>query len=74
VIVSAYRKPGAALLVIYNTGKADVSVSVKVDGTALGLKASFSARVAKEGAPVAVRDGAFKLDLPGRGWQMVVVE
>lgn len=72
VYVSAYRKPGKALLVVGNVGREAREGTVAVNAAGLG----FSPRQAMlwpDRQPLALVDGAVTLSVPGLGYQMVVV-
>jgi hypothetical protein len=74
VLVSAYRKPGSALLVVLNAGKADAELVLKVDPRALGLGSTVTARAGDDGPAVATTADGLKLTVPGRGFRLVVLQ
>jgi hypothetical protein len=75
VLVSVYRKPGKALLVVLNSGKDDASVGLRVDAKLPGLKQAAIARNATDGSSInRGDDGSIKLTIPGRVYRLVVLE
>ena len=74
VLVSAYRKPGRALLVVLNSGKADAHVALKVDPKPLSLKPAFAAAGAADDAVLSPDGRALTLDVPARGYRLVVLK
>lgn len=72
-VVSVYRKPGAALLVVLNTALTDTRARVKVDPQQLGLPAAYRAHMAADDAPVPVTDNTFEITIPARGCGLVVL-
>jgi hypothetical protein len=72
-VVSVYRKPGAALLVVLNTAMSETRAKVKVDPRRLGLPAGYQARMAANDAPVQVTDETFEVLVPARGYVLVVL-
>jgi len=74
VLVSAYRRPGRALLVVSNfLGHEGRTVRVTPDAALLGLAEGFTAEDLFSGAAVAVVDGGLTLELPeGRARYVVL--
>jgi len=76
VLVSGYRRPGRALLVVSNfLGHEDRTVTVRPDGGVLGFERPYVAADLLTGEPIAMTAGAFSLDLPeGRARYVVLTE
>ena len=73
-VVSVYRKPGTALLVVFNTAQTESVFSLKLDAARLGLAAGYGFRLATDGKELPVADGAVQVTVPARGYRAVVVK
>jgi hypothetical protein len=74
VLVSAYRKPGKAMLIVSNfLGQEPVTARVRPDSNALRLTAECTAEDALSGEPIAVERGAFSVDIPEGRARIVIL-
>ena len=76
VWMSAYLRPGKALLLISNPLKENVTTQFRLDREVLGFQpaAQVTARDAVANQPVEIKDDTFTLNLQGRRLRMILLE
>lgn len=72
-VVSVYRKPGTALLVVLNTALIEKRARVRVDPGQLGLREGYTAYMAVGNARVPLTDGTLEMSVPARGHVLVIL-
>ncbi len=73
VKVSAYLRPGKALLVLANWSGEATAPEVRLDARALGLPAGARARDAETGEALALQDGRLTVPVPAKRLRLVEV-
>lgn len=73
VVVSVYRRPGTALLVVLNTSLDEAEATLEIESRRLRLPDGYQARTAPDGASVPLVDNCLQIALPNRGYRLVVL-
>ena len=73
-VVSVYRQPGKALLVVLNRAAGERPTTLSIAPAALGLRPGFAALALPEDAPLTVAKDSFTLPVPARDFRLVILE
>jgi len=73
IIVSAYNRPGSAMLVVVNTSKQDTTAKLRIDAAKLGLQSQFSASGGIDGKPLGVTGQTVQVTVPARNHRLIVL-